>query len=502
MTTVRDVLVEPRFELSVAAGEIALDRAVRWATVTELVDPSPFLEGGEIILTTGVRLRTTKDQARFVRCAVASGAAAIGFGIGLGHERVPRALVRAADLAGLPVLVVPYDTPFIAMTRWVADRDVDTHTRKLNRLLTEHERLAEQLLTGAGLAAFCDELRNQVGGSVAVIDQQANVLASAPVGVAWPAAALVRRLHTMEAPRSIDVFEGAHQSAYVLPVTTGGRPVAVLATQGSRLDDDLLPFAVSMVGLDLLRRQAVQQGRRERVGQIMEDVVRSALSHAEAQRRLEASGLDFASGHRVLLGDVDAGPIALRTLPWPLLGPDIDPDGRVVTAQVDRYLALIFASEEVTRDSAPTVLHALRTIGPKAAVGIGGYYSGVDGLRWSYLEARDALTRGAGIHQGAPLSLERLLTANPELPIRELGEATLGPLLEHDPPDNPLLGTLTTYLETGGSIGETADRLFLHRNTVRYRLTQIEELTGRSLSATKDRVHLWLALHAIGRVEP
>ncbi|MGH3357386.1 MAG: PucR family transcriptional regulator ligand-binding domain-containing protein, partial [Nocardioidaceae bacterium] len=68
MTTVRDVCAEARFGLSVAAGESLLDRTVRWATVTELVDPSPFLEGGEIILTTGVRLRTTKDQERFVRC--------------------------------------------------------------------------------------------------------------------------------------------------------------------------------------------------------------------------------------------------------------------------------------------------------------------------------------------------------------------------------------------------------------------------------------------------
>lgn len=500
MTTVRDVLSQARFELGILGCEDAASQHVRWASITELVDPSPFLEGGELVLTTGVRLRTTKDQTRFVECCAHASVSAIGFGIGLGHERVPRALVAAAQAARLPVLTVPFDTPFIAITRWIADQAVDAETRKLNRLLTVHQRLAEHLLTGNGLAAFCDELRNQVGGSIAVIDQQANVLASAPVRVAWPAAALVRRLHKLTEPRTIDVFEGAHQSAYVLPVTTHGRRVAVLATQASRHDDDLLRFAVSLVGLEMLRRQAIEQGRRERIGQIMEDVVRSALSHTEAERRLIASGLDFASGHRVLLGDVESDPLALRTLPWPLLGPDIDPEGRVVTAQIDRYLALIFSSEEVTRDSAPTVLHALRTIGTKAAVGIGGYYSGVDGLRWSYLEARDALTRGPGIHQGAPLSLERLLTANPDLPIRELGEATLGPLLANDPPDKPLLTTLTTFLDTGGSVNETAERLYVHRNTVRYRLTQIEQLTGRSLASTRDRVHLWLALHAIGEV--
>ncbi|UPK76571.1 PucR family transcriptional regulator ligand-binding domain-containing protein [Nocardioidaceae bacterium SCSIO 66511] len=500
MTTVRDVIAEERFGLRLRACEAALDQPVSWASVTEQVDPTPFMERDELVLTTGVRLRSTKDQAHFVKCAASVGAAAIGFGVGLGHDKIPRSLVSAAEEHHVPLIEVPYETPFIAITRWVSDRDVDAHTRKLSRLLSVHDRLAEHLLTGGGLPAFCEELRHQLGGNVAVIDQQANVLASAPIRVAWPAPALVRRLHKMHQPATVDIFEGAHQEAYVLPVGTHGRQVAVLATQGSRRNEELLRFAVSLVGLEMQRRQAVQHGRREQIGQIMEDVVRSALTHTEATRRLEAFGLDFTGGHRVLLGIVEADPDALRTLPWPLLGPDIDPEGRVVTAQVDRYLALIFGSEEVTRDSAPTVLHALRTLGRNAAVGIGGYYSGVDGLRWSFLEARDALSRGSGIHQGAPLSLERLLTANPELPMRELGEATLGPLLEQDPPDHPLMTTLTTFLDTGGSVNETAERLFVHRNTVRYRLDQIESLTGRSLSQTRDRVHLWLALHAIGYV--
>ncbi|MFD8595967.1 helix-turn-helix domain-containing protein [Kitasatospora sp. NPDC059646] len=41
-----------------------------------------------------------------------------------------------------------------------------------------------------------------------------------------------------------------------------------------------------------------------------------------------------------------------------------------------------------------------------------------------------------------------------------------------------------------------ADRMFVHRNTVRYRLERIEQLTGRSLQSTHDRFQLWLALLA------
>ncbi|HKE71276.1 MAG TPA: helix-turn-helix domain-containing protein, partial [Nocardioidaceae bacterium] len=140
----------------------------------------------------------------------------------------------------------------------------------------------------------------------------------------------------------------------------------------------------------------------------------------------------------------------------------------------------------------------LQHLGGSVQLGIGGLYSGVDGIRWSYLEARDALAKGTGIHEGEPLSIPRLLMANPDLPVQELGRATLGPLLGADRGgDSHLIETLRTYLELDGSVQATADRLYVHRNTVRYRLSRIEALTERSLNSTNDRVHLWLALLAL-----
>jgi PucR family transcriptional regulator, purine catabolism regulatory protein len=122
----------------------------------------------------------------------------------------------------------------------------------------------------------------------------------------------------------------------------------------------------------------------------------------------------------------------------------------------------------------------------------------VDGIRWSFLEARDALGKGTGVHEGEPLSIPRLLMANPDLPVQELGRATLGPLLNADRTgDSQLIETLRTFLELDGSVQATADQMYVHRNTVRYRLSRIEALTDRSLSSTKDRVHLWLALLAL-----
>ncbi|HEY0772799.1 MAG TPA: helix-turn-helix domain-containing protein, partial [Nocardioidaceae bacterium] len=62
-----------------------------------------------------------------------------------------------------------------------------------------------------------------------------------------------------------------------------------------------------------------------------------------------------------------------------------------------------------------------------------------------------------------------------------------------------LLTTLIALLEHNGSPTHAAEALYCHRNTVIYRLKQIEQLTGRSLQVPRDRLLLVLALMAIGR---
>ena len=84
---------------------------INWVAVTELEDPQRFLNGGELVLTTGMRLRSAPEQRRFVRQVQRAGAVGIGFGTGLTHDDVPPALIAEANRWGLPVVQVPYETP-------------------------------------------------------------------------------------------------------------------------------------------------------------------------------------------------------------------------------------------------------------------------------------------------------------------------------------------------------------------------------------------------------
>jgi len=119
--TVREVLGMRDLGLVPVTSSGDLSREVSWVAVSELADPSPWLEGGELLLTTGIRL--TADDAsceEYIGHLVRAGVSALGFGVGLSHAEVPEALISAAEAQGIVVLSIPEPVPFVAISREVS----------------------------------------------------------------------------------------------------------------------------------------------------------------------------------------------------------------------------------------------------------------------------------------------------------------------------------------------------------------------------------------------
>src|SRR6266550_3253510 len=114
MLTVNRLLVETG--LTLIAGERSADAPIRWVHISELADPTPWLSGGELLLTTGFQLDSEKRQREFVRLLSDRHLAGLGFATGFDHEELPAAIVEEAAAASFPVFEVPYELPFIAIT--------------------------------------------------------------------------------------------------------------------------------------------------------------------------------------------------------------------------------------------------------------------------------------------------------------------------------------------------------------------------------------------------
>jgi DNA-binding PucR family transcriptional regulator len=103
---------------------------------------------------------------------------------------------------------------------------------------------------------------------------------------------------------------------------------------------------------------------------------------------------------------------------------------------------------------------------------------------------------GGAAAAGVPVdTYERLLDSVPAPVLRSFRERLLGPLAEYDARHSAeLLPTLRSFLACDGSWSACASRMYVHVNTVRYRIGRIETITGRDLSALPDRVDFFLAL--------
>src|ERR1700710_2650107 len=168
MLTVRELL--RGLDVGVLAGEANLDSPVRWVHISELADPTPWLSGGELLLTTGLSLSTPAEQRAYVAHLADHGLAGLGFGVGFGHEKVPEALVEAAAERDFPLVEIPYDTPFIAVTEKAFARLVNEQYALLQRSIAVQERLQRIVLSERGLDAIAAALSTLLGGAIAVLE--------------------------------------------------------------------------------------------------------------------------------------------------------------------------------------------------------------------------------------------------------------------------------------------------------------------------------------------
>jgi PucR family transcriptional regulator, purine catabolism regulatory protein len=137
--TVESLIAELGLEL--ASGHESAKAHVRWVHSTELPDPTPWLRGGELLLTTGMQLKGPKAQRELIERLADHEIAGLGFGTGFAHKRLPAALLTAASKRSFPLFEVPYELPFIAITE-----------RAFAQLVNERYELLQRNMVGDVLA--------------------------------------------------------------------------------------------------------------------------------------------------------------------------------------------------------------------------------------------------------------------------------------------------------------------------------------------------------------
>ena len=512
MLTVRSLAEE--IGLRLAAGETRADAPVRWVHITELADPTPWLSGGELLLTTGMQLDSESRQRDFVRRLAEHHLAGLGFGTGFNHKALPPAMVDEAGRLEFPLFEVPYEMPFIAVTEKAFGRLVNEQFEALQRGIAIHKRLERLVLEERGLDELVRALAAAIGGTVLVLSSRGERMAGrafrrevSEEAVAAIADEVQRRTGDGDAEFAPDHPEVAGRSL-VLPVSTRGRgaPQAwlVAARDAGGLGDFerlILQQAVTVVALELMRQRAMRDTERRLAGDVLAEALSEQLSEAELATRLQPFGIgsqaavlvfgpDCPAGAEIdlnrMLGDMELG--ALVATREGLLCAVVDaPPAGPEPLEVARR-----AREELAADHGALRAAASRT-GPVGA------------LRRSFHEARCALEATALTNGAAPDvasyrdlgAFQLLLSLQDDEALSLYCDSVLGPLVDGGGEyGDELIRSLEAFIEQNGQWERAARELFCHRHTLRYRIRRVEQLTGRDLSSARDRIEFWLALRA------
>ncbi len=536
MLTVRELLGD--LDVRLLTGEASLDAPVRWVHISELEDPTPFLSGGELLLTTGLQLGTAAEQRAYLDRLADHQLAGLGFGTGFGHDTVPAALLEAATERDFAVIEVPYELPFIALTERAFARLVNEQYAVLQRAIAAHERLERIVLSERGLDAVAGTLATLVGGTVLVLDGRGEPLARRVFRRELPAeaAAAVRREigdRTREGEPRIFVPAAPELAgrSLALPVwgdresgREAGAPRAwiVAAKDSGGLDEfDRLTLhqAVTIVALELLRRRVAEDTERRLAGDVLSNVISGALAGEELVRRLAPFGIGSRAGALVAApprGGAEACESALGDALR-----DEAVDGLV--ASHDRLVcALLPGAEDDDLFALAAQVQRRTSAGVGQAVPMGvGRAAPAGEARRAFHEARCALEartfglagepagnghangNGNGHSPGpAPLatfrdlgSFQLLLSLQDGEALRLFCDSILGPIESGDGHyGGELMRSLEAFIECNGQWERAARQLYCHRHTLRYRIRKVEELTGRDLSSARDRIEFWLAL--------
>lgn len=457
--------------------------------ISELPDPTPYLHGGELLLTTGLELpATTAGSRAYVARLLGARVAALALGLGPVHATVPTALSRACAQQGLPLLAVPAQVPFQAVTRAYWGAVGEEHEKPLHETIDHLRRLVAAAATDDPVPAILAVLAKAVEGWTTLTDAAGTPVVTWPPEHAAEAGALtadVLRLRPAGV-RSSATFPVGDHVASLHPVVGDGETLGYLGTVSrtpiSPHDRGLLLSTLALLGSDAAHRRRLRQSDRS--------LARAVALLIESGRVGAAEGLAHAVGlppppPRVRLV-VARGASAAAA--WASLAELLDDFGAPWWGSVRSGVAraLVHPVGDLLDDqgryaaSAPDDADCVLGIGPVADLArVGPALAVLDG--W----VRTLPTGGVYLWRPGVVPFASDAWA----------QEVLRPLRKEDP---EVQSVLTAFLAHRGRWEAVATQTGLHRNSVRARITRAEQALGADLTDPDVSARLWLALRATG----
>ena len=501
--TLRSLLDHPDFSLRALAGFAspdALDQAITWVHNSDLPDPAPWLDAGQLLLIDGLQFTDATDAAwtrDYVGRLKQRGVLGLGFATQIAHDAVPEQLIDVCDELGFPLIEVAGRTPFIAIIRYVADVTAAEQRERLEWSSEAQRAITRAALRPDGLAAVLRELERRLDCWVALYDaagDRIDIETTIPIpaglldDVDAAAHDALRRGNPSGGRLQLD---GSGATLQTLGRRGSLRGVLAVGT-GSPLDaaeSDLVSSVIGIASIALEQSRVLEEAQLRVRAAVLEMLLSGSMKAAGKTAQRLWGTLPEPPVRVCLVEAAQAGSSLLSQL-------ELSADrhrGRVFFAERDRDIVIVTGAGDL-----PLVTTVLQKQG-----GFAGFSAPLawDELDRGIAEARRA--RGSATASRPIVTFEKLVDEGivaflDAAGVHPLAHRRLEAVLASENPDHRvLLKTLEVWLEHNGAWDPASRALSIHRHTLRNRLHTIEGLLDVDLARFADRAELWTALQFV-----
>lgn len=552
--TVSEALkIGPLKRSKLIAGAGGLGNVIRHVTIMDTPDIKKWLKGGEFLLTNVFVIKDDPNaQIELIREISTQQVSALGIKLKRYVETVPAEMLALADQYDLPIIEIPIDCAWIDVMNPVITEILNRQLALLKHSERIHRELTRITLTGGGVDRIARNLAELLESPVVILDERLSLLAVSPAtgggngGIAERDCSLFKEELLAELAQCLSCRDsreiplssielGNKDKWIAFPIQSestiyGWISVANRNRPLSEWDLVAVEQAAMVAALEMVKARAVRETERRFRNDFLHDLLSGSIKSEEtAIQRARFLDINLQGRFAVMIVDIDR----FQEYSGHLMG---SPEGetrmqhlkegflRAVKSLVSGYakhsifmdrsdsIAVLLpvtgeavdSSKQAIMDLANQVRkgvnNALKDV--TVSVGVGRTCDRVTDLHQSYTQAKQALLYGRNVwgrnhtFHFDDLGVYRLLCRYPDRgELNVFCQEMIGPLIEYDKVNSSdLIESLEKYFVNDGDIPRTSAALFVHPNTLRYRLRRIEKILGEDLSSGETRGNLFVAI--------
>lgn len=493
---VGELLSEPQLGLGLLAGAHGLGHEITWSHTSDLPNLWEWVSPGVLLMTNGLSIPADPAlQVHLAQSLVDSGAVALAVGEKMHAPELSPEFLEACNALPLPLLSVPYPLPFMAISRSIAEASLLEESRRIKQTARIYDLLRKATTPGETWTQLLKGLREEAKADLYVLDDRC----LHPWQPSDPALteALVGRVRRASAEASAETKhflwsgKGA-DSVLLMDIPTHPHALLVVLPQTETKPDGVVLLHVATVlGLGLSRSALSMESRYRSGGEFLVQAFAGRLNEADTTRRFEEFGIPAGGLRMVTVPDkTETGLPEVHRALWRhgINSICVSGEGKLhllISGQCPESLLLHVFDSKVA-------------MGLSSTVGTSEIQRGLHESLWALGQAISKGVRQVGY--AAEESWHGLVGHREGV---ELVQRLLGPLIDHDRANQTeLMPTLKVYMENQRSAQKVAALLFVHRQTVIYRVRKISELTGLDLSETASIAQLWMAFQVYEAMGP